>query len=138
MIARCLISIILAVALAGCGRDGSAATLNAPIQLAPGQSAAFKAEQLEVTFVGIASDSRCPSDVTCVWAGELVVRIAIRSDGRQTEHELKEMQQATVDGYVVNLLEVLPARGPQEQRIAPNDYRVTLKVTRADAQANSR
>jgi hypothetical protein len=134
MIARCLVSILLAVALAGCGRDGSAATLDAPIQLAPGESAVFKVEKLEVTFVAIVSDSRCPSDVTCVWAGELVVRLAIRSGGRQAEHELKEMQQAAADGYVVEVLEVLPARGPQEQRIAPADYRVTLKVTRANSQ----
>jgi len=134
MIARCWVSILLAVALAACGRDGSATTLDAPIQLAPGESAVFKAEKLEVTFVAVVSDSRCPSDVTCVWAGELVVRLAIRSDGRQTEHELKEMEKAAVDGYVVDLLEVLPARGPQEQRVAPADYRVTFKVTRGYSQ----
>ena len=53
MIGRYLVSMLIAVALAACGRDGSAATLNAPIQLAPGQSAVFDAADLEVKFVSI-------------------------------------------------------------------------------------
>jgi uncharacterized lipoprotein YajG len=134
MIGRYSASILLAVALAGCGRDGSAASLNEPIQLAPGQSAVFKAEKLEVTFVDIVSDSRCAADVTCVWQGAVTVRLAIRSDGRQTQHELMEAQQLTADGYVVDYLEVLPPRGPESHRIAASDYRVTLKVTRSRSQ----
>jgi hypothetical protein len=131
MIARYLVSIVLAVALAGCERDGWTATLDAPIQLAPGQSAAFKAEKLEVTFVEVVTDSRCASDVTCVWQGAVTVRLGIRASGKQTEHELMEAQRLTVDGYVVEFLEVLPPRGPESHRIAPADYRVTLKITRS-------
>jgi hypothetical protein len=116
-----------AVALAACGRDGSAATLDVPIQLAPGQSAVFKDEDLQVQLVEV-SDSRCPTDVTCLWAGEAVVRLAIRSKGKASEHELKEFQKGALDGYLCEILQVLPPRGPEAQRIAPADYRVTLKV----------
>ena len=119
---------LFAVALAACGRDGSAATLNAPIQLAPGQSAVFDAENLEVKFVGIDSDSRCPSDVACVWAGEIVVRLTVRKDRRTKELAIKGNQSLPVDGFVVSVLEVLPPP-KSSQRIAPADYRVTLKVT---------
>jgi hypothetical protein len=125
---------LLAVALAGCGRDGSAASLNEPIQLAPGQSAVFEADKLEVTFVEVGPDSRCPSDVTCVWQGAVPVRLAIRSNGEMTQHEADVSTDLAVDGYLVDVLDVLPARGPQSQRIAPADYRVTLKVTRAKSQ----
>ena len=97
--ASLLLSSIGAVALAACVRDGSAATLDAPIQLTPGQSAVFEAEKLEVKFVDIAEDSRCPSDVTCVWAGEIVVRLALRVDGRTQELGIKETQSLVVDGY---------------------------------------
>src|SRR5262245_64416546 len=82
MIVRYFVTMMFAVALAACGRDGSAATLNAPIQLAPGQSAVFDGEDLEVKLVAVDSDSRCPSDVTCVWAGEVIARIAVRKDRR--------------------------------------------------------
>jgi hypothetical protein len=116
-----------AVALAACGRDGSAATLNAPIQLAPGQSAVYDAENLEVKFVGIDSDSRCPSDVACVWAGEVIVRLTVRKDRRTKELSIKGNENLPVDGFVVSVLEVLPPP-KSTQRIAPADYRVTLKV----------
>jgi hypothetical protein len=118
---------LFAVALAACGRDGSAATLNAPIQLAPGQSAVFDAENLEVMFVGIESDSRCPSDVACVWAGEVVVRLTVRKDRRTQELAVKGNENLPVAGFVVSVLEVLPPP-KSSQRIAPADYRVTLKV----------
>jgi hypothetical protein len=128
MIGRYLLSMLFAVALAACGRDGSAATLNAPIQLAPGQSALFDAENLEVKFVGIDSDSRCPNDVTCLWAGEVVVRLTVRKDGRSKELSVKSDASLPVEGLVVAVLEVLPPRS-SSQRTAPADYRVTLKVT---------
>jgi hypothetical protein len=129
MIARSLLFSILAVALAACGRDGSAADLDAPIQLAPGQSAVFEEQALEVEFTGIESDSRCPTDVTCVWAGEVIVQLAVRSGGKTTQQAVKETQSTAVDGYTVTILQVLPARS-SSQRIAPADYRVTLKVAR--------
>lgn len=127
MIVRSFVLLLLAVALAACGRDGSAAALDTPIQLAPGQSAVFKDDNLRVQLVGV-SDSRCPTDVACLWAGAAAVRLAIRSKGKTVEHELKE--KGALDGYVFEILEVLPARGPEAQRIAPADYRVTLKVVR--------
>jgi len=129
MIGRYFVCIVFAVALTACGRDGSAATLNAPIQLAPGQSAVFDAEDLTVKFVGIDSDSRCPSDVACVWAGEVVVRLSVRKDSRTKELSIKATQSLPVDGFSVTVLDVLPPRA-SSQRIAPADYRVTLKVAR--------
>src|ERR1043165_1642145 len=101
-----LVSVIWAVALAACGRDGSAATLDAPIQLAPGESAAFDAADLEGKFVGIDSDSRCPSDVACVWAGEVVVRLSVRKDRRPQDLAIKATQSLPVEGFTVTVLDV--------------------------------
>jgi hypothetical protein len=120
---------LCAVALAACGRGGAATTLDAPIQLAPGESAVLAAQKFAVEFTGIATDSRCPSDVACVWAGEIIVRLAIRNDGKRSDHEVKELQSAKVGDYTVTVLQVLPGR-TSSQRIAPADYRVTLKITR--------
>jgi hypothetical protein len=133
MISRYLVSTLFAVALAACGRDGATATLDEPIQLAPGQSAVFESEKLEVTFVEVGADSRCPSDVTCFWQGTVTVRLAIRSNGEVTQHEADVANDVAIDGYVVDVLDVLPARGPQSQQIAPADYRVTLKLTRSQS-----
>jgi hypothetical protein len=128
-----LLPILFAAALAACGRGGAATelegSLDAPSQLAAGQSMVLAAEKLAVQFTGIATDSRCPTDVTCVWAGEVVARLAIRSSGKSTQHEIKETESATVDRYTVTVLQVLPAR-TSSQPIAAADYRVTLKITR--------
>jgi hypothetical protein len=129
MIRNACVSFLVAVALAACGRGGAAATLDAPIQLAPGESAVFDAEDLQVKFLGISSDSRCPTDVACVWAGEVLVRLALRKDSRTKELAIKETEQLPVEGYSVKVLQVLPAR-KSSQPIAPADYRVTLKLTR--------
>lgn len=123
-----------AVAPAACGRGGATTNLDEPVQLAPGESALFQAGKLEVTFVEVISDSRCPTDTTCIWQGTVSVRLAIRSDGKVTQHEADASNDVAISGYVVDILDVLPARGPQSQRIAPADYRVTLKITRAPAQ----
>jgi hypothetical protein len=128
MIRTWCVSILIAVALAACGRGG-AATLNEPIQLAPGEWANFATEKLEVQFAGIDEDSRCPNDVTCVWAGEVVVRLTLRRDSRNKEVSVKETQGLAVDGYTISILQVLPPRASSGP-LAPADYRVTLKITR--------
>lgn len=128
MIRNACFSFLITVALAACGR-GATAALDAPIQLAPGQSVKLDTARLEVLFNGIASDSRCPSDVACVWAGEVLVQLAIRNEGRTTQHEVSERQSAKVSGYNVTVLQVLPA-ARSSQRIAAADYRVTLKISR--------
>src|ERR1044072_7001776 len=106
---------LYSVALAACGRGragppppvapppappGSPAaaptTLDAPIQLAPGESAVLAAQKFEVEFTGIATDSRCPSDVACVWAGEIIGRLAIRNDGKRSDDAGQEMASAKV------------------------------------------
>lgn len=128
MIRICFLSFLVAVALAACGR-GTTAALDAPIQIAPGQSVKLDAARFEVQFDGIAADSRCPGDVACVWAGEVLVQLSIRNEGRTTRHEVREQQSAKVGGYNVTVLQVLPA-ARSTQRIAPADYRVTLKIGR--------
>ena len=128
MIRNWCLSLLIAVALAACGRGG-AATLNEPVQLAPGEWVHFKAEGLEVKFVGIDEDSRCPNDVTCVWAGEVVVRLTLRRNSRNKEVAVKELQGLAVDGYTISILQVLPARATSGP-LPPADYRVTLKMAR--------
>ncbi|HKU17287.1 MAG TPA: hypothetical protein VJQ52_23035 [Steroidobacteraceae bacterium] len=117
------------LALGGCA-DSLETTLGAPVQLAPGQSAVIEDEELEVRFVGVASDSRCPSDVACLWTGEVVVQLAARKAGRTTQHEVREAQSARVGDHTVTVLQVLPPRASSQQTIARADYRVTLKVAR--------
>ena len=129
MIRTWCVSFLAAITLAACGRGGATATLAAPIQLAPGQSVKLEDARFEVQFNSIASDSRCPSDVACVWAGEVLVQLAIRNEGRTTR--ARSQGNAERDGRRLprhRPAGAAPARSAQ--RIAAADYRVTLKIGR--------
>jgi len=52
--------------------------------LAPGQTAAVKGTDTRITFNQVREDSRCPVDVTCVWAGDAKIEIVI-SRGRAAD-----------------------------------------------------
>lgn len=45
-------------------------------------------ENTSIIFKRVIEDSRCPSDVTCVWAGQAKVLVAIKSNNTTSEKEL--------------------------------------------------
>lgn len=55
-------------------------------KIALGETAVF--EDTSITFLKILEDSRCPSDVTCVWAGEAKVLAKIQTQEGTIEKEL--------------------------------------------------
>lgn len=38
-------------------------------------------------FKNVVSDSRCPKDVTCIWAGEAIVAVEVYEDGKCIEEK---------------------------------------------------
>ena len=106
-----LISLLLAVPLVGCKSGGvaasQAASLDQEIQLAPKQQAVFESNALTVELVRIVEDSRCPTDVTCVWAGEVKVQLATRLDSAEAQqHEVTASQHAAVGEFQVFVVKV--------------------------------
>jgi hypothetical protein len=123
--------LLLAIALVACrpaeSQMSRQARLGTPVTLAPGERAVFPDERLEVQFVAVVSDSRCPSDATCVWAGEVLVRIATRSDSETEQHELTAGQGFEVGRYRATVVDVQPVP-VSTRKIAPDEYRATLEV----------
>jgi glucose/arabinose dehydrogenase len=120
-----LVPLLLIATLAACQSTGApapqAASLNQEIQLAPKQQAAYGPQGLTVEFVRVIEDSRCPSDVECVWAGEVKVEVATRINTAEAgEH-------ATVGAFRVAIVNVHPVPVSTRQ-IPQEEYRVTLKV----------
>jgi hypothetical protein len=108
------------------GRPGQEALLH------PGERAVFESdgERLEVLFVGVTADSRCPVDVTCIWAGE--ARVALDFVGLMSwEGTLSGDRGASVivAGWIVTVTDLTPV--PRSDRpIAPGDYEARIVVTR--------
>jgi hypothetical protein len=75
----------------------------------------------------VSEDSRCPANVTCVWAGDATVRVVLiagdGSRGTVDVHTMADKQDARSQGFRVRLVKLLPARltadaVPQEQYVA--------------------
>ena len=54
--------------------------------LSPGELFSF--ENKSIRFIKVVSDSRCPTDVTCIWAGEAKVLVAISENGKEIEEKI--------------------------------------------------
>ena len=124
--------------LAGLIACGSSAKSTAPMQLeldvegtlAAGATAMVKGTDLEVSFVGVTEDSRCPTDTTCIWAGEVTVKLAMHL-GTQApaERELLEGRSTVFEPYRLTVTRVRP-EPKSTQKIQPADYRINLIVVK--------
>ena len=127
-----LVTLLLVVTLAACRSTGApaprAASLNQEVQLAPSEQVSYRSHGLTVEFVRVVEDSRCPTDATCVWAGEVKVQVATRTAGAgAVQHEIKAGGHATVGAFRVHVVDVQPER-LSTRAIPQEEYRVTLKV----------
>ena len=64
------------------------ARLGTPFDLALHQSARIDSADLQLRFVEIVEDSRCPGDVDCIWEGRAVIRLQCELAGESTTFEL--------------------------------------------------
>ncbi len=84
---------------------------------------------LTVSPQEVLSDSRCPVDVECVWAGTVEVRTTLATQVAHGEHILTLGEPQVFGDYAVTLVEVSPAK---TQEVIPNSmyqliYLVSLK-----------
>jgi hypothetical protein len=130
------IALVLLPLLAGCLDSPTApreVSLGQEFELAPGQAASLDGG-LTVRLEQVLSDSRCPADALCVWAGDAVVRVVVTRSGRPSStaelHTAAGFDRTTsYDGLEVSLVKVLPYP-VSSGTIAAKDYRATLLVSR--------
>lgn len=62
-----------------CRQSGYQGRMDVPITLKRGQSISFSRRPLEVAFLRVLEDSRCPLNVTCVRQGDAVIQLQGKS-----------------------------------------------------------
>jgi hypothetical protein len=108
--------------------------------LAPGQEVRVGAA-FRVAFLEVSSDSRCPTDVVCIWAGNATVEIGLAVGMGPTYpftlNTLLDPRSVDFSGYRVTLVDLTPYP-VSTRRIPPDEYRAHLWVTllNADTAAN--
>ena len=85
-----LLILINGLVIAGCGPGGSKVALGEEFSLKIGESAEIRGEDLEITFLEVLEDSRCPKGVQCVWAGRAVCLVRIKTGGSEENVELTQ------------------------------------------------
>lgn len=85
---------------------------------------------LIVTLNSILEDSRCPSDVTCITAGSVMVEVTLRdSSGSGTVKLVTNDVPYQFDGNSISVTSVLPDRKAKKQ-ISSDQYRVTFHISK--------
>ncbi|MBR9989969.1 MAG: hypothetical protein KFH98_09450 [Gemmatimonadetes bacterium] len=103
------------------------------VDLRFGESALLGTDGARITFTTVESDSRCPVDVTCVWAGDAHVRITgdgLSSPAQSLDlHTGVEPVAAEFAGYRIRLIDVTPVRR-ENDTVRPSDYSIRLAISR--------
>jgi hypothetical protein len=75
------------------------------------------------------SDSRCPKDVQCIWAGKVEVIAQIVSAMGTSTNTFEIGTTITTEGESVTLLDVAPYPNAGVAR-NPSEYRITFEITK--------
>ncbi|MFL5464839.1 MAG: hypothetical protein ACJ8AC_12465 [Gemmatimonadaceae bacterium] len=68
-----------------------------------GKTAAVRGTDTRLTFTEVREDSRCPTDVTCVWEGDAKIAIAISQNGGAGETKVLSIRSPANETTAGNL-----------------------------------
>lgn len=97
--------------------------VNLIVDLEPGQG--IDLEQTNVKFLKVTADSRCPKQVTCIWAGEAKVLLGITLAGKYFEKEVVVSGTGAEFGLTKDLQVLVSHLRPYPETakgIAPDEY----------------
>ena len=95
----------------------------------------LEGEDFVVKFTGVPQDSRCPTNVNCVWAGNAEVSLAVNHDKctamitLNTHSTSGTGNESKAGGFRVKLIKLEPYPH-SEKKISQGDYTATLIVTK--------
>lgn len=109
------------------------AVLGQQFSLQGGQAVQIASENLTIRFDRLVQDSRCPSDVQCIRAGDVTVGLQLQqSAGPQTLQltygAAPTEATKTYNNYTIALTEVRPISKTSTQTLSLSDYSLTLLV----------
>ena len=121
--------------LGGCASNGGLkASLGQQFSLSIGQSAQIEGEDLQIKFVEVVEDSRCPTDATCIWEGRVSVAVEIKEDNSPYKMVLIQpgmTDQYSEETYKEYLFTFKVEPYPEvDEEIAVTEYRLLLTVSK--------
>jgi hypothetical protein len=123
-----------AIAAIGCGTaTAPSGPLDRQVVIAAGRTMSIGEAGVSIRFEGVLGDSRCPADAMCIQGGDAIVRLDVDGLGRRAMHELHTGDTritARHEDVRISLVQLEPYPFGSRPPIEPDDYRVTLRLTR--------
>jgi hypothetical protein len=94
------------------------------VKIALGETVTFK--KASVKFLKVVEDSRCPSDVNCIWEGQAIVLVEVTEAGKETQKvellygKRKNISLFSSEGYSLEGMSLKPY--PSSTTIDKMDY----------------
>jgi hypothetical protein len=124
---------LFAVAVAHPASDVNRATLNQNFDVKAGNRVVIQNEGLNISFLTVSEDSRCPENAKCVWSGNAKVVLRLSKAGQRAAtinlNTGLDPKNISYQGYDIKLIDVSPHR-KTDAAISKGDYAVTLLVTK--------
>ena len=84
-----------------------------------------------IKFIKVLKDSRCPVDVTCVWAGNVKTEFEILDSARKKTSIFLNTRikpdKLFLQGYTLQLISIFPSK-IEGVSISPEQYRLKLRI----------
>ena len=136
VLAVCLVALIVCGAQAKV-RARKTVRLNQNFVLRMGQEVVVAEQKLNVKFVSVPEDSRCPKGVNCIWAGNVRVQLQVTKTGSKASkvelslnpRDFPDGEAANYGNYKLKLVGVDPYP-IVDQPIKAGDYTVTLSISK--------
>lgn len=111
--------------------DAKTVIFNTDFMLKTGESVQIERGLGLITFIKIVEDSRCPTNVTCVWAGNVKTEFEILDrDRKKTRIYLNSAikpNKILLKGYSLQITSIFPSK-IKGSEISEKKYQVKLRV----------
>ena len=130
--------LLLLMALSGVAQDPTTdkrAPLDEQFTIKNGQQVTIEGQKLTLKFSSLFQDSRCPSSVTCAWAGNGAIVLEVsRKNKKAVQSMLNTLlnpKQIQYKGFTIKLVALNPyPKTPGE--IDPSEYEAVLIVSKGE------
>lgn len=78
-----LLAIIILFSTFAFGQEDSAEAPKIAVKVSKGETVVLKG--ISIKFLEVVEDSRCPEDLTCIWAGRAIVKAEVTTNGTTEE-----------------------------------------------------
>lgn len=113
------------------------ANLDEEFNLKFGEVVLIKNENLKIEFLNVFEDSRCPSDVQCIWTGQVKISLSVHKNDQKNLGVYEFTMQAgspvvqNIEGYAIKLISVNPYP-VSTKKIEKSEYSLTLFVSKEE------